>query len=132
MVAQDQIFSAAVIRLLSELIAGLERLRCGFIKSGGLYRFQGYVNFEIDEVCITMDTLHDDQGPGVDPSMELVHCDEALLNVSKADLSIFQHLTVSVRFCKWCQFRAALRFYNWYIDWTHAFPSMKGVIIDTV
>jgi hypothetical protein len=39
MVAQDQIFSAAVIRLLSELIAGLERLRCGFIKSGGLHRF---------------------------------------------------------------------------------------------
>jgi hypothetical protein len=58
MVAQDQ--SAAVIRLLSEVIAGLEPLRCGFIKSGGLYRFQGHVNFEIDEVCITMDTLHDD------------------------------------------------------------------------
>jgi hypothetical protein len=88
-VAQDQIFSAAVIRLLSELTTGVERLRCCFLRSDRFYRFQGHVNLEIDEVCITMDTLHDDQGPDVDPSMELIHCDEALLNVSKADLSIF-------------------------------------------
>ena len=89
-----------------------------------------YINFEIDEICIELDSMHDDQGEGIDPYMELIPCDEALLNVSKADLSKFRYLRVGVRFCGWCQFRTPRRFYNWYMDWAHAFSSMKVVMIE--
>ncbi len=55
-------------------------------------------------------------GPGINPSMEAIPRDEALLTIKKAELGKIRYLTVNVAFCQWCSSRSALRLRNLYGD----------------
>jgi 2EXR family len=94
-----------------------------------------YVNFEVDNMCISMDDLHDPNGPGLNSYMELISRNDLdNLKVPKADLQKIRYLNVSFIFCDFCICSAALRFYNWYMDWTQpdvdVLKSVKEVTIE--
>jgi hypothetical protein len=64
--------------------------------------------------------------------MELIDCDEALLNVSKVDLESIRYLFVRFSICQFCISRSAIRFYDWYKDWVEeeAFTNVREVSIN--
>lgn len=96
----------------------------------GLIPGTSYINFDFDQVCTALDVWHNEEGPGIDPYMEMIPCDQALLRIQKDDLSKIHYLTVSMAFCEFCHSRSAIRFFNWYNDWASTFSSLKEVVID--
>lgn len=91
-------------------------------------RNTSYINFELDTICIRLESLYSDQLPGFS-YLSLIPCDDAHLNVTKADLAKVRYLNLKFTICDLCWARAVGRFHAWYNDWAPALSSLKEMKI---